>query len=780
MSRKHVVIKPRDGGNAQVTLFPFLAVLLCTMGALIMLLVIIARNVREQADDDAYRNIPVVASQEEELPDLTEEPETQTTEIQPEEPKKITAEELERAQQHINDGIEEALWFAENLETSKKNALEKRDEQRAWLAAIENHIQKIKEEIERLAALAEQLDKKADLAEDSEKLKQLLRQREEQKNQFEAELERMQKEAGQKGESYAIIPYRGTNGTYRRPIYVECRDNQVIIQPEGLVLTPADFLLGDRPDNPLDSSLRVVRQYLRENNQIERGSEPYPLMVVRPSGVEAYAAVQQAMGSWVNEFGYELIDENWNMEYPPASEELKLRLEKQLETSRTRLQGYLAAMNAQRRAHQKSAPQQYRVDANGEVQAIETPESLSAQARRNRSKSPSMPAQEPRAQNSSGSYDSYSRSTTPGTGTGTGSPTGIPGQTQPSMALNPYSKGSDTAQQKKGLYENYSLGSASQSGSSSGPLGYPPYSQGSPQHSARPGGTVGVGPMISDGVYRPHDTPGAANQFDSTDLFPVQADQGDRKLDLIERPRGPGGSEMHGNVQEQPNLYGFEKPDSLNKEPARTESASQSPYANPYSYPGQKGAQEKGSQQTGTQTGENQILAPASSGNPLAFGLTPDSSGMPVAGISVSTNPAQPMPAEPGQQSYPSGKAGQQKQDLAPLHPSNIDWALRGVQPFSAAVARNVKVQCEADKFVLMPQPGLIGLRVVPIKENVTQSTEKLVQHIWDYMDSWGIAGEKYYWRPVLQVQVPPGGEQRFEELRWLLRDSGFVIEKVQ
>jgi hypothetical protein len=108
------------------------------------------------------------------------------------------------------------------------------------------------------------------------------------------------------------------------------------------------------------------------------------------------------------------------------------------------------------------------------------------------------------------------------------------------------------------------------------------------------------------------------------------------------------------------------------------------------------------------------------------------------------------------------------------------NWALKDVTPFSAAVSRNVKIQCEADKFVLVPQTGLIGIRVIPVTNSVQESTDKLVAAVWEFMDSWGSAGEKMFWRPILQIRVLPGGEQRFQELKFQLRNSGLVIEETR
>ena len=41
--------------------------------------------------------------------------------------------------------------------------------------------------------------------------------------------------------SFAIVPYQGPNGTRRRPIYIECRQSGITIQPEGIIFGPQDF-----------------------------------------------------------------------------------------------------------------------------------------------------------------------------------------------------------------------------------------------------------------------------------------------------------------------------------------------------------------------------------------------------------------------------------------------------------------------------------------------------------------------------------------------------------
>ena len=47
--------------------------------------------------------------------------------------------------------------------------------------------------------------------------------------------------------------------------------------------------------------------------------EPYPLILVRPHGEIAYGVVREAIRSWGSEFGYELIENDWELRFPQRS-----------------------------------------------------------------------------------------------------------------------------------------------------------------------------------------------------------------------------------------------------------------------------------------------------------------------------------------------------------------------------------------------------------------------------------------------------------------------------
>jgi hypothetical protein len=290
----------------------------------------------------------------------------------------MTIGEAEELRRKITWRTEDAGFHAENFTRAKEQAEEELADLQARLALAERETQKIKDELARLEQLAQQLeDPTSTSPEEVAHLKRLLAQQQQRKEAAELELAELQKEAARKEKSYAIVPYRGPNGTFRRPIYIECCNDKIIIQPEGIELYPSDFqTLDDLVGNPFDSVLRTIRQYYVETNQIVRGSEPYPLFAVRPSGVEMYENArgtmyenaQRVTGSWVKDFGYEIVNEDWHIQYHPPDEELRLRIARQLELSRSRSSGYRVAMQmAEHAAGYGNNAQQYNIDHRGNV-----------------------------------------------------------------------------------------------------------------------------------------------------------------------------------------------------------------------------------------------------------------------------------------------------------------------------------------------------------------------------------------------------------------------------
>ncbi len=301
MSR-HAARKP-----AGAHVFPFLAVLICTMGALVMLLVVIARNTRANAVQQAT----------------------------------IRAEH-----ESADDQIEQAdiQWRIDQLRQSREKTATDLEEQRLVLSQVEDHLRRLRREARRLQLAADEMQKTTAAQHgnrsDFERELEALRREAEAARRDLAEAER---EAASRPTSYTVVPYAGPNHTRRRPVYIECRADAVVLQPEGIVLRESDFSGSLGPGNPLAASLRAIREYLASQTASGDTQEPYPLLLVRPDGIAAYYVAREALSSWGAEFGYELVGQNWELEYPEPDPQLEDAARQTIADARVRLGQQLRA-----------------------------------------------------------------------------------------------------------------------------------------------------------------------------------------------------------------------------------------------------------------------------------------------------------------------------------------------------------------------------------------------------------------------------------------------------
>jgi multidrug efflux pump subunit AcrA (membrane-fusion protein) len=297
--------------NIQVALFPFLAVLICTLGSLIVLLVLFTA----QAKVEARSHVAADASPG---PD---------------------PEETRRAQEAYDD----AQWRRELLESQRAERQTELASARDKLSHLEDHLSTLQARARELIERAQAIDAGDELQSDEQAAAQ------QELARLKAEIERKQREIAEARQKqaaaekwFALIPYDGPNGTRRRPIYIECRAEGIVLQPEGIVFRPEDFNGPMGPGNPLDRALRTVREHLRATGS--QAGEPYPLLVVRPSGVVAYGAARSALRGWDDEFGYELIDDNKRLDYGEADPHLAQELQRTVAEARQRQASLIAKM----------------------------------------------------------------------------------------------------------------------------------------------------------------------------------------------------------------------------------------------------------------------------------------------------------------------------------------------------------------------------------------------------------------------------------------------------
>lgn len=334
MSRKASIAGPT------ISLFPFLAVLLCTMGALLVLLVLFSRSAKQGETAEAAHD----------------------------------REELTRELELARDSL---AWRREQLAGVRERTAEELAQARMQLAGVEENTRALQDELAKLERTAAALVSQAGtLGTDEETLRGL----ETRLTSARESLDKARASRDSKPPAYAVVPYEGRQGTHRRPLYIECCGDGVFLQPEGIRLSPGDFEGPPGPGNPLASALRAAREHVvaGQGGTSDPAVQPYPLLLVRPSGVLAYYAAREAIQSWGSDFGYQLIDEDWTLTFPPADPMLAQVEKRAIEESRARL-AWLAEVRPARPVKQ---PRQYRAaTTRGGVVAEGGPSVLGDQSR---------------------------------------------------------------------------------------------------------------------------------------------------------------------------------------------------------------------------------------------------------------------------------------------------------------------------------------------------------------------------------------------------------------
>ncbi len=320
-----------SGEGTSVSLFPFLAVLICTMGSLIVLLVI---TVQQAGDSSTGAEQPA---------ELVVEPaviEPKIVESAIEESEPLQLQLLQPGEDELTELLrdkDDLVWRAENLASSRESTLARLREQQLQLSMVEDQSQSVRKRLERLRDEVERLKRAGQdqlhLTEDSESQLETL-----QSKIVDAKRQLAETRGKVQQQRFTIIPRKGTNGTNRRPIYVECLPDRVVLQPEGIVLDTSDFKMPIGPENALASALRAKREFLLNAGVVASAGEPYPLLLVRPGSEKAYAACRHALTGWDEDFGYELVPGEMQLAYPPSDTKLAGFMKSIIHQVRTRLE----------------------------------------------------------------------------------------------------------------------------------------------------------------------------------------------------------------------------------------------------------------------------------------------------------------------------------------------------------------------------------------------------------------------------------------------------------
>jgi hypothetical protein len=652
-----------------ISLFPFLAVLLCTMGALLVLLVLFSRSANQA--------------------DVAAEAEAAQRKI----------EELELAR-------DEFAWRLGQLDGVRSRTADELAKARMQLAGIEEHARALVDELRQLDQTAEALAAPPAAEADGEpSVEELERQLADSK----AALEAARAGAADRPPAYAVVPYEGSSGTHRRPLYVECCIDGVFLQPEGIRLGPGDFEGPPGPGNPLASALRAAREHLanQPGESGEPSAQPYPLLLVRPSGVMAYYAARESLQSWGSDFGYQFIDEDWTLAYPPADPALADVERRAVEEARRRLE-WLAQVRPQKRT--RPAVQYRASNTRGGVVSSEGPSVLGDQSRFEWTEQQAAAAG--RGFRADGDAGSGRGDAVLGNGNGQG--TGDPG-------LATAGAGGSGGGAAGGLGDRYRGPSKFYGGSGPGEAvdqagsGF----AGGDGAGGGPGGDQAGGPGGGPGG-------GTAGELGGT-------------------PAGEaGGLAVGGGAGAAGGTAGEGAGGDGQASAGAGDVAGSSG--------GGGGSPAGGSGGSGTAGGGS--AASASGGGGGSFGpALPGMAEGQAGGVS-------------GGQSSSAGGAC----SLAGRRGSN--WASLATNDRPIPLTRPLRLECSADEFRLLGSGGRVTARVA-IPSRTADAIDPLVREVHTVVGGWGMAGDRMYWKPELVLSATPDGVGRRDELEQLLTDSG-------
>ena len=306
-----------------ISLFPFLAVLVCTMGALILLLLVTTRRIRQKQQERAA-DIVIVESASPAI-----EPAEDAVSLEDWLQAKAALATVQKHRADIDQTLanqthdyEAALKQLEddrlNLsELERVQVIEQQDVDAAEATSVMNELRR--SDLERQqAALQKRLeDLRQTILESKEKLEsaealavageQLVRQR------FSA-LQALREMSAQERDQIAdggvaetVIEFSNSAGTSQSPVIVDLTAQGFIFPATQTKIHRKDMDGISVADNPLLSGILAIHRVRSGDSYVSR---PYVLLLVRPGGTLDFYVAQRVLKGTHIHFGYELVTED--------------------------------------------------------------------------------------------------------------------------------------------------------------------------------------------------------------------------------------------------------------------------------------------------------------------------------------------------------------------------------------------------------------------------------------------------------------------------------------
>lgn len=309
-----------------ISLFPFLAVLVCTMGALILLLLVTTRKIRHDQLDASSRTEPESRSQ----PEIVEMP---VAEASPDHAA-IHAEELAELNSQIvalrqststrqaeiealMSGIEAAQSKVASLSSllavcqSEVDAVQeerKKPPETELVQVSQDLMVQVERQSQQLDQVAQNLLKKQQqlysLREEKERSSVALHEQRSALVSLRKQVDSQQQMSVASGGVKTLVEFSNSTGTTRTPIVIDVSDSGYELLPLGIRITGRDMEGFPLKDNPLLSAVLASHRCRSDGSVV---SAPYVLLLVRPDGCLPFYGAQRVLSEAGIHYGYELL-----------------------------------------------------------------------------------------------------------------------------------------------------------------------------------------------------------------------------------------------------------------------------------------------------------------------------------------------------------------------------------------------------------------------------------------------------------------------------------------
>ncbi len=317
----------RRADTGKMSLFPFLDVLVCTMGSLILLLLVATSRIRAAAVDKAKQ----AAMQQR---------------LKSEEPPVAAPDPIVLAPEPEADPTPEWQTRVEQL-TEERDALRNQlSQMKNRLATAESAVMRTKVKAasteDRLKAIHTQ---QAEAASERQRLQTEIDSLQSDLSDAELRLAKAVERQQTAKSKFAFMPFDGRTGTTKRPILIECTQDCIRFLPEDVRLSPADLNGFTTGFNPLLMASRELFHYWKAYERVhsadadptkdadsfetdlaalnDKEREPYVLLLIRPNGALAFHIAKSLLTQLKVPHGYELITDDMEIDSSSPDPEAK-------------------------------------------------------------------------------------------------------------------------------------------------------------------------------------------------------------------------------------------------------------------------------------------------------------------------------------------------------------------------------------------------------------------------------------------------------------------------